>query len=75
MELKKLSEAAEGKYFLRLISAEAHAQQNDDSLAEQQMLEALRSNPSAPEAYISLGQLLFCDAAASRQRARGLKRP
>jgi len=59
LEMKKLDETAEGKYFLRLISAEAHAQQKDDSVAEQHLLEALRSNPSTPEAYISLGQLLL----------------
>src|SRR6266496_131416 len=34
LEMKKLNETAEGKYFLRLISAEAHAQLKDDSVAE-----------------------------------------
>ncbi len=53
-----------------LISAEAHAQQKDDSLAEQQMIEALRSNPSAPEAYISLGQLLLRRGSFAAARTR-----
>jgi tetratricopeptide (TPR) repeat protein len=70
LEIERLNGTAGGEYYLRLISAEAHARQKDDSVAEQRLLEALRSNPSAPEAYVSLGQLFLQGASLAAARTK-----
>ena len=58
-EVTALRDDPGGRYFLWLISAEGHARQKDDQGAEPPIREALKLDPTAPEARISMGQLLL----------------
>lgn len=58
-EMKTLSGASDGKYYMSLLLASEVALQGNYSTAEADVTSALKSSPQLPEAYVALGNLLL----------------
>jgi tetratricopeptide (TPR) repeat protein len=67
----------QGKYSLLILSAQEQAEKGDVTVAEGNVREAIKVDPSSPEAYINLGNLLLGEgnpAAAKEQFQEALQR-